>query len=245
MPLVTLMTTVLVKPVLSRSSSSSYVSSIASCRVPYDTHAFAGQGDYSELQAPLLSEFKVPIELLQRVYFASSSKTPPSTGSAFVPQKSPGLAYMHDDFPQPTHTSDSAPLSSATNEDADMQLPQTPTRKAFRESDATLDSPVPSIIVTPGGAAKSKLVRQQEQIQTSVEPIPFPLLASPGITSASFSNGSVPNFKVQDWLTYTASNDFLPVRSLTASKRKRILVTGGAGFVGSHLVDRLMFLGHE
>ena len=26
---------------------------------------------------------------------------------------------------------------------------------------------------------------------------------------------------------------------------RRVLVTGGAGFVGSHLVDRLMLLGHE
>ncbi|KAI9278093.1 hypothetical protein BY458DRAFT_538791 [Sporodiniella umbellata] len=36
-----------------------------------------------------------------------------------------------------------------------------------------------------------------------------------------------------------------PVKQLSPSERKRILVTGGAGFVGSHLVDRLMWMGHE
>jgi UDP-glucuronate decarboxylase len=46
-------------------------------------------------------------------------------------------------------------------------------------------------------------------------------------------------------ISYTTLSRFVPVTLLPPSSRKRVLVTGGAGFVGSHLVDRLMLLGHE
>ena len=32
---------------------------------------------------------------------------------------------------------------------------------------------------------------------------------------------------------------------LTSDKKQRVLVTGGAGFIGSHLVDQLISLGHS
>lgn len=39
--------------------------------------------------------------------------------------------------------------------------------------------------------------------------------------------------------------NYPPVQILSDSARMRIVVTGGSGFVGSHLVDRLMMAGHH
>jgi UDP-glucuronate decarboxylase len=56
-------------------------------------------------------------------------------------------------------------------------------------------------------------------------------------------------------ITYLDERSFPPVRyfshvdpdirNLHLAEQKRILVTGGCGFVGSHLVDRLMLIGHQ
>ena len=43
----------------------------------------------------------------------------------------------------------------------------------------------------------------------------------------------------------SSSKKFPNVKFLPEKDRKRILITGGAGFVGSHLVDKLMLQGHE
>ena len=40
-------------------------------------------------------------------------------------------------------------------------------------------------------------------------------------------------------------DSYPPVKTIPESDRLRILITGGSGFVGSHLVDRLMLAGHQ
>ncbi|CAG2177766.1 unnamed protein product [Oppiella nova] len=46
-------------------------------------------------------------------------------------------------------------------------------------------------------------------------------------------------------LEKSVDHKYPEVERLSYADRKRILITGGAGFVGSHLLDRLMMSGHE
>uniref|UniRef100_A0ABK0L987 UDP-glucuronate decarboxylase 1 n=1 Tax=Rattus norvegicus TaxID=10116 RepID=A0ABK0L987_RAT len=50
--------------------------------------------------------------------------------------------------------------------------------------------------------------------------------------------------KIRD-LEKSFTQKYPPVKFLSEKDRKRILITGGAGFVGSHLTDKLMMDGHE
>ncbi|KAG7096603.1 UDP-glucuronic acid decarboxylase 1 [Marasmius oreades] len=70
------------------------------------------------------------------------------------------------------------------------------------------------------------------------------LKATAGTSDAAYQSKSIYHPDINS-ISYTTLSRFPPVKLLFPSMRKRVLVTGGAGFVGSHLVDRLMLLGHE
>ncbi|GAA5848734.1 hypothetical protein JCM8547_004612 [Rhodosporidiobolus lusitaniae] len=63
------------------------------------------------------------------------------------------------------------------------------------------------------------------------------------VSSERYAPQHVPNWPSA--VAHTTRTTFPPVKKLTRKEKKRILVTGGAGFVGAHLVDRLLFLGHD
>lgn len=54
-----------------------------------------------------------------------------------------------------------------------------------------------------------------------------------------------PSLDGDKMLRVSRTGEYPAVRALSLSEKKRIVVTGGAGFVGSHLVDRMMLLGHQ
>jgi hypothetical protein len=55
----------------------------------------------------------------------------------------------------------------------------------------------------------------------------------------------IENVKLTQKGSAGSNTAYPPVQVLPDKDRLRILVTGGSGFVGSHLVDRLMLAGHQ
>lgn len=92
-------------------------------------------------------------------------------------------------------------------------------------------------LMKPLGVATVESITSPE-IQTSSQSTPTPL----EMTSRIIEN--IKHLSTQSVPTATTPQ-VIKTQTLPDGKKKRIMVTGGAGFVGSHLVDKLMGLGHE
>ncbi|XP_037778624.1 UDP-glucuronic acid decarboxylase 1-like [Penaeus monodon] len=85
----------------------------------------------------------------------------------------------------------------------------------------------------------------EDRVEKALEPGPV-LQAAQSIKNLDDAMAKIKELEKRlKEIEYRVPKKYPEVKFLTYKDRKRILITGGAGFVGSHLVDRLMMEGQE
>ncbi|GAA94229.1 hypothetical protein E5Q_00878 [Mixia osmundae IAM 14324] len=200
------------------------------------------------------SDSIVPLKLLQSVYLeAGSSPSGSSNSSPFL--KSGGLddrtavqssvkPSVLIESPRTVGRSIQPHVQSEPEEQADIIL------ISDREPSATVAPPSPTLSTASTSLSGIASLGRRGMMKRSLSQVDHELsrawtmqtAAEPFCQRTGLSRGQ-PSLRTA--MVYTPATSFPPVRLMTGKKRKRILVTGGAGFVGSHLVDRLLFMGHD
>ncbi|KAM0792194.1 hypothetical protein ACM66B_004891 [Microbotryomycetes sp. NB124-2] len=149
-------------------------------------------------------------------------------------------------------------LSSAATSPARASLTLDRDGRPIRELDSVPVDLLQSLYLSPTATTSTGVQTPPGSRPTtpsrpdSVQPSPSQHLSVRARTRSNDSTTSERyshhNFPMYDWpksVQFSSKTVFPPVKKLGVKDRKRILVTGGAGFVGSHLVDRLMCMGHD
>ncbi|KAI9193230.1 uncharacterized protein BJ171DRAFT_532218 [Polychytrium aggregatum] len=122
-----------------------------------------------------------------------------------------------------------SPVSKKLKTSPSMQLDPSPSAKALP---ALTPTSAPGQRVTHVGSPETKNHFALDRLR--------PLYLNPPTAI-----GRTITDEAHEYIQFDTQRTFPPVLKLKNSEQLRILVTGGAGFVGSHLVDRLMLMGHQ
>lgn len=206
-------------------------------------------------------EHHVPLDHLRSLYYR------PALGSGIL---IPSSQLSLQESPLPQLTDDTSRRSSVAAAGGQMswqshaRTDSNPSRTARSAASSFWSQNVPrahpgshvSILAQAQAASASPTPSQASQLDRSASPSTSAQLhqrqlsyihAAPGSSASSFGLGlgRIDSHRGLHASSASTSYGYLPTRVLPVEEKKRILVTGGAGFVGSHLVDRLMLMGHE
>ncbi|KAJ1026746.1 hypothetical protein NDA16_002043 [Ustilago loliicola] len=206
-------------------------------------------------------EYHVPLDHLRSLYYRPALGSGIIVSSSQVSVQSSPIPQLTDDI---SRRSNVAAAGGQTSWQSHTRTISNPSRTARSSASSFWSQNVPrahpgshvSILAQTQLASASPTLPQAGQLDRSASPSTSAqpqqrqlsyIHAAPGsfVSSFGLGLGRIDSHRGLHASSASTSYGYLPTRVLPVEERKRILVTGGAGFVGSHLVDRLMLMGHE